>query len=111
MDCPEQVTVETRALGYTPLARNLSCRPPVGWRERFGVPIIRLHYERIKRRWTQAELGRRAGIRQTDVSAIERGRLNPTDDELLRLANALLISPPSVLMKPTSLPDERRRKR
>ena len=70
------------------------------------MAILRLHYERIKRGWTQAELGRRATIRQTDISAIERGRLNPTDDELLRLANALLISPPSVLLKPTVLPDE-----
>jgi transcriptional regulator with XRE-family HTH domain len=70
------------------------------------VSILRLHYERIKRRWTQSELGRRAGIQQTTVSAIERGRINPTADELLRLANALLITPPSVLMNETVLPDE-----
>lgn len=70
------------------------------------MPIFRLHLERLKRRWTQAELGRRAGIRQSDISAIERGRLNPTEDELLRLANALAITPPSVLMKETVLADE-----
>ncbi len=70
------------------------------------MPLIRLHYERIKRRWTQAELGRRAGIRQSDLSAIERGRMVPSEDELLRLANALHLGPPSVLMKPTVLADE-----
>jgi transcriptional regulator with XRE-family HTH domain len=72
----------------------------------FRVPLLRLHYERIKRRWTQAELGRRARIQQTIISAIERGRVNPTEDELLHLANALSITPPSVLMQPTVLPDE-----
>lgn len=70
------------------------------------MPILRLQYERIKRHWTQAELGRRASIRQPDISYIERGRLNPTADELTRLANALGICPPDVLMRPTILPDE-----
>lgn len=70
------------------------------------APVLRLQYERIRRRWTQSELGRRAQIQQTVVSAIERGRINPTEDELLRLAIALSITPPSVLMKPTIFPDE-----
>lgn len=70
------------------------------------MAILRVHYERIKRHWTQAELGQRASIRQTIVSAIERGRVNPTEHELTRLANALHIWPPDVLLKPTVLPDE-----
>lgn len=68
--------------------------------------LLRITYERIRRRWSQAELSRRSGIRQQDISLIELGRLQPTDSQLLCLANALLISPPSVLLKPTILADE-----
>lgn len=68
--------------------------------------VLRLTYERIRRHWSQTELGRRARIRQQDISLIEIGRLIPTEEQLLRLANALAITPPSVLMKPTVLVDE-----
>jgi hypothetical protein len=43
------------------------------------VSLSRLKNERIRRGWSQAELGRRASVRQTDVGLIEIGRLKPTD--------------------------------
>lgn len=68
--------------------------------------LLRLTYERIRRHWSQSELGRRSSIRQQDISLIETGRLIPTEEQLLRLANALLITPPAVLLAPTVLADE-----
>lgn len=70
------------------------------------MPLLRLQYERMKRRWPQAEVARRSAVSQPEVSAIERGRLIPTEEQLLRLANALHLSPPEVLLKPTILKDE-----
>lgn len=70
------------------------------------MPLLRLAYERMKRHWSQSELGRRSGIRQQDISLIETGRLIPTDEQLFRLAVALRMSPPEILLKPTVLADE-----
>ena len=70
------------------------------------MSLLRIKYERIKRHWTQHELARRSGVRVEPIGLIESGRLQPTEDQSLRLANALAISPPSVLMKPTVLADE-----
>lgn len=58
-------------------------------------PLTRLEYEQRTRRLTQCELGRRAGLTQPLVSAIMRGRVVPTEDELARLASVLKITPPS----------------
>ena len=69
------------------------------------APFLRLKFERIRRHLSQDQLGRKTGIRQSDISAMERGRLNPTEDELARLANALLINPPSVLLKEIPIRD------
>jgi len=44
--------------------------------------MFRFHYERLKRRWTQQQLGDLAGINQTYVSLMERGRMTPTHAEL-----------------------------
>jgi transcriptional regulator with XRE-family HTH domain len=63
--------------------------------------LLRLTVERKKRKWTQVELGRRAAVRNQDISLIEQGRLIPHEEQLARLAGALNISPPSVLLKPT----------
>lgn len=70
------------------------------------MSLLRAKYERIKRHWTQLELSRRSGVRQETIYLIETGRLTPTDEQLLRLANALLVTPPSVLLQPTVLKDE-----
>lgn len=71
------------------------------------MSLLRLKYERIKRHWSQTELGRRAGgLRAEIISLIESGRLQPTEEQLLHLANALAIAPPAVLLKPTVLVDE-----
>lgn len=68
--------------------------------------LLRLEYERRKRGWTQVELGRRAAVRNQDISLIEKGRLIPSGEQLDRLAGALNISPSSALLKPTIFKDE-----
>jgi transcriptional regulator with XRE-family HTH domain len=60
--------------------------------------VLRIHYERLNQRKTQAELGLEVGIHQNTVSLIERGRFIPDADQLERLAFVLKVSPPSALM-------------
>lgn len=62
--------------------------------------MLRLQYERIDRRFSQGTLARLAGMHQPAICLIEQGRLQPTPVELARLAQALGIHPPSVLLKP-----------
>jgi transcriptional regulator with XRE-family HTH domain len=66
-----------------------------------GGPVLRCHYERLKRGWNQQDAARASGIPQTTISAIERGRVVPTSDELDALARAFDITPSRVLLKPT----------
>lgn len=47
---------------------------------------------RIERRLSQEELAERAGLHRNFVSLIERGKSQPTVDNLFRLADALEIS-------------------
>lgn len=44
---------------------------------------------RAARGWSQRELSERSGVRQADISRIERGAGNPTEVTLQRLASAL----------------------
>ena len=67
------------------------------------MAILRLEYERRIRRWSQVKLAEKSRIPQKDISLIERGRLIPTEQQLVNLANALKITPASVLMNPTVL--------
>jgi transcriptional regulator with XRE-family HTH domain len=60
--------------------------------------VLRIQYERLNRRLTQAALGIEVGIHQNTISLTERGRFIPTDDVLERLAFALNVSPPSALL-------------
>lgn len=60
--------------------------------------MLRLHFERSHRKLSQAQVARAARIPQPYVSAIERGRLVPTADELQRLA-AVFGVPPGDLLK------------
>ena len=48
-----------------------------------------LKAERIKRGWSQAELGRRAGLPQAHVSGIETGKIVPRFDTLIDLVRLL----------------------
>ena len=68
-------------------------------------PYLRAKFERHSRGWTQKDVAQRTGIPQPNVSAIESGRLNPTPDELERLAQAFLISPSAILLKPVAITD------
>jgi transcriptional regulator with XRE-family HTH domain len=49
---------------------------------------LELRLERIKRGWTQDDLGLRSGVPQYRISLIERG-LTPNSDEAQRLCAAL----------------------
>lgn len=49
----------------------------------------RLAARREELRLTQAQVAERSGIRQSDISRIERGKLNPTQATLEKIAAAL----------------------
>jgi transcriptional regulator with XRE-family HTH domain len=66
-------------------------------------PLLRLKFERIARNLSQNDLANQTGLKQSDISSIERRRLNPTPMELAKLANALLVNPPDVLMTEVEL--------
>ena len=68
--------------------------------------MLHLEFERHRRRWSQGFLATLTGIRQPEISLIERGRLQPTDEQLERLARALNVAPPSALLKPVVLAEE-----
>ena len=48
-----------------------------------------LKQARLKRRWSQLELGRRVGLPQAHISAIETGKTVPRFDTLLDLVRGL----------------------
>lgn len=59
---------------------------------------LRVRELRQRRRWSQAELGRRAGVASTTVNRIERGETaSVTFGTLEKLARALDVSPRSLL--------------
>jgi transcriptional regulator with XRE-family HTH domain len=60
--------------------------------------VLGLRYERTKRSRTQTDLIIRTGLRQTLISAIEIGRINPTPAELKTLAEALGLACPDLLV-------------
>lgn len=53
--------------------------------------------ERLRRGWTQTELGAKAGLSASDVSRIETGRLRPYPLQVIRLARALKLAPDQLL--------------
>jgi transcriptional regulator with XRE-family HTH domain len=63
------------------------------------TPItVRLREMRLRRRWSQAELGRRAGVSASTINRAERGETRTLSlDNLEKLARALGVSPRSLL--------------
>jgi ribosome-binding protein aMBF1 (putative translation factor) len=61
-------------------------------RQRFGAAIelgLKFRDARVSRGMSQRELSEVSGVRQADISRIERGAGNPTEATLQRLAHAL----------------------
>ena len=50
---------------------------------------MRLTDERTRRRWSLAELARRAGMNPATVGLIESGRFQPYESQLRKIAQAL----------------------
>ena len=53
---------------------------------------LKIKMERIKRGWSQEQLGELAGISNTSIGAIERGQSIPSTLTLAKIANAFEIS-------------------
>ena len=69
--------------------------------EAFGANVARA---RKKRGLTQEEVSHRSGIHVTEVSRIERGLRDPRVTTLVRLADALEVSPAVLLRGVASTP-------
>lgn len=53
--------------------------------------MLQLQARREEREWSRAELARQAGLNPATVGAIESGRLQPYDSQLIKLARALKV--------------------
>ena len=62
-----------------------------------GFRVTRLKLERLTKGISQTEVGSAARIAQPAVSAIERGRLQPTPAQLARLADIFKVAPSDLL--------------
>ena len=62
--------------------------------------MLHLELARRNRRWTQTQLSQVTRIDQRFISTIERGEGYPTPDQLQRLATALNVSTPGLLLEP-----------
>jgi transcriptional regulator with XRE-family HTH domain len=61
--------------------------------------FLRIKAERLRRKWTQTELGARSGVSVSEISRIETGRTRPYPDQAKRLARALKV-PAAQLLEP-----------
>ena len=59
--------------------------------------MLRLKFERTNRQISQTRLALVAGLHQPVVSAIERGSLNPTPEQLQKLADVFRVRPTDLL--------------
>ena len=66
------------------------------------MQLIYLKYVRLRTNRTQQSVARAAGISHKALCDIERGRVNPTADELDRLARELNV-PADTLMMPVEV--------
>lgn len=64
--------------------------------------LTRLRAERLLRGWSARELGLIAGIDAREISRFETGRAVPYRGQLARLAEALGVEPPDVLLESIS---------
>lgn len=67
---------------------SLDSPPPFRLLPRMSVGK-RIKEARVARGWSQGQLGERAGVSQTGISSWERGRTEPTRDDVRRVAAAL----------------------
>ena len=58
----------------------------------------RIRAERLRRKWTQPDLGAKAGLSASDVSRIETRRLVPYPEQAKQLAKALHLQPDELLL-------------
>lgn len=61
--------------------------------------MLRLQYERVRRRKSQWNVAVLANVNQTPLSRWERGVATPSDEELRRLAAVFGVDPPSALLE------------
>jgi transcriptional regulator with XRE-family HTH domain len=73
------------------------------WVKEEETPVLYLRFIRLEQGVNQETLAKRSRVRQQNISLIEIGRLNPTAEELARLADALHVSSPAILMKHVEL--------
>ena len=66
----------------------------------------RLRDLRKGRGWSQEKLAERSDLDSTYIGGIERGRRNPSLVSLAKLARALIISLPDLLLVPIDLGDK-----
>jgi transcriptional regulator with XRE-family HTH domain len=64
------------------------------------VPFLLAKSERLRRGLTQEQVATLTHLPQSTISAIERGRVNPSSAEVEALGRAFGVSPASVLLKP-----------
>jgi len=58
-----------------------------------------LRLQRLKCNMTQEQVAYKSGLHRNHISLLERGMRSPTVDALVRLANALLDKPSSLLAR------------
>lgn len=78
--------------------KTLALELPKGY---LGVNVYQL---RTAAGWTQAELARRACVRQPRIAEIERGDANPRLETLATLARALEVEVADLVRNPVSTP-------
>jgi transcriptional regulator with XRE-family HTH domain len=62
-----------------------------------------IRHFRQQRGLTIAQLAELSGLHRNTVAQVERGRLNPTTDELQKLADALNFSPAARLLREVTI--------
>jgi len=59
--------------------------------------MLRIKAERLRRGWTQLQLAVLTRLQTTEISRIENGRFRPYPGQMLRLCNALELTPEELL--------------
>jgi ribosome-binding protein aMBF1 (putative translation factor) len=86
------MTVGTKFNDYLAESKAADTAQDSALREAFAASItlgLQFRDSRVAQGLTQAQLSARSGVPQADISRIERGAGNPTENTLHRLATAL----------------------